>query len=257
MPGWKHDVGRRLDALIEQSVPRVRKAVKWNSPLYGIEGKGWFLGVHIFAHYLKVAFFRGAALRPPPPGASKSNDTRYLDLREDDELDEAQLAKWFKQAAVLPGWDPGAKGLKPTAAAPARQRASGWTCPTCGRSFTQVNQRHACGTGQRSDVLRNRPESVVRTYAAVEAFAKTLGPIEIVARERYVLLRRVRIFADLVIMSDAVRIAIHLKRRVDDPLFIKVVEDGKKVTHVAKLLGEKDVRAIKGYLKEAYRASLK
>ncbi len=120
-----------------------------------------------------------------------------------------------------------------------------------------MNQRHACGTGQRSDVLRNRPESVVRTYAAVEAFAKTLGPIEIVARERYVLLRRVRIFADLVIMSDAVRIAIHLKRRVDDPLFIKVVEDGKKVTHVAKLLGEKDVRAIKGYLKEAYRASLK
>ena len=131
-----------------------------------------------------------------------------------------------------------------------------WTCPTCDRSFTRVNQRHACGTSDGRDVLRDRPESVVRTYAAIEAFAKTLGPIEIVARERYVLLRSVRIFADLVIMADAVRVALHLRRRVDDPRFIKVVEDRKQVTHVAKLASERDVDAIKAYLEEAYDASL-
>jgi rubredoxin len=138
----------------------------------------------------------------------------------------------------------------------ARQVAHRWTCPKCARSFTQVNQRHACGTSDGSDVLRGRPESVVRAYAALEAFAKSLGPIELVARERYVLLRSVRIFADLVIMSDAVRVAIHLERKVDDPLFIKVVADRKRVTHVAKLLAEKDVEAIKAYLKEAYDSSL-
>lgn len=106
MPGWKRDIGRRLDALIVRTVPNVRKAVKWNSPLYGIEGQGWFLGVHTFTHYVKVAFFRGTSLRPVPPGASKSEDTRYLDIREGDELDEARLAKWVKQAAALPGWAP-------------------------------------------------------------------------------------------------------------------------------------------------------
>jgi hypothetical protein len=106
LPGWKRDVGRRLDALIVRSVPHVRKAVKWNSPLYGIEGQGWFLGVHTFTHYVKVAFFRGASLKPVPPGVSKGQDTRYLDIREGDELDEAQVAKWLKQAAALPGWVP-------------------------------------------------------------------------------------------------------------------------------------------------------
>ena len=103
MPGWKRDVGRRLDALIVRTVPAVRKAVKWNSPLYGLEGQGWFLGVHCFTKYVKVAFFRGAALRPVPPGPSKSKDTRYLDIHEDDQLDEAQLAGWVKQASQLPG----------------------------------------------------------------------------------------------------------------------------------------------------------
>ena len=103
MPGWKSDLGRRLDALIVRTVPGVRKAVKWNSPLYGIEGQGWFLGVHVFAKYVKVAFFRGTALRPVPPGESKTKDTRYLDIREDDQLDEAQLAAWVKQASQLPG----------------------------------------------------------------------------------------------------------------------------------------------------------
>ena len=103
MPGWKRDVGRRLDALIVRAVPGVRKAVKWNSPLYGIEGQGWFLGLHCFTRYIKIAFFRGALLRPVPPGASKSKDTRYLDIYEDDQLDEAQLAAWVKRASQLPG----------------------------------------------------------------------------------------------------------------------------------------------------------
>jgi hypothetical protein len=103
MPGWKRDVGRRLDALIERAVPGVYKAVKWNSPLYGIEGEGWFLSFHCFARYVKVAFFRGAALRPLPPGGSKQKDVRYLDIHEDDRLDEAQFAAWVKQASKLPG----------------------------------------------------------------------------------------------------------------------------------------------------------
>ena len=103
MPGWKRDVGRRLDALIVRTVPGVRKAVKWNSPFYGIEGQGWFLSFHCFTKYVKVAFFRGASLRPVPPGESKHKDVRYLDIHEDDQLDEAQLAAWVKQASQLPG----------------------------------------------------------------------------------------------------------------------------------------------------------
>jgi hypothetical protein len=103
MPGWKRDVGRRLDALIVRTVPSVRKAVKWNSPFYGIEGQGWFLSFHCFTNYVKVAFFRGTSLRPFPPGESKHKDVRYLDIREDDQLDEAQLAAWVKQAGQLPG----------------------------------------------------------------------------------------------------------------------------------------------------------
>jgi hypothetical protein len=107
MPGWKSDVGRRLDALITRTVPVVRKAVKYNSPLYGIDGpgdeNGWFLGLHVFAKYVKVAFFRGASLTPVPPGKSKQKDVRYLDIHEDEEIDEAQFATWVKQAAALPG----------------------------------------------------------------------------------------------------------------------------------------------------------
>ena len=103
MPGWKHDVGRRLDALIVRAVPRVYKAVKWNSPLYGIEGEGWFLSMHCFTRYIKVAFFRGTSLRPVPPGESRTAETRYLDVHEDDALDEAQFTAWVKQASRLPG----------------------------------------------------------------------------------------------------------------------------------------------------------
>jgi len=106
MPGWKRDVGRGLDALIVRNVPDVRKAVRWNSPFYGIEGQGWFLNFHCFTKYVKVAFFRGTSLRPVPPGASKQNEVRYLDIREDDPLDEARLRTWIRQAAALPGWTP-------------------------------------------------------------------------------------------------------------------------------------------------------
>jgi hypothetical protein len=102
MPGWKSDLGRRLDALITRAVPGVRKAVKWNSPFYGVEGQGWFLSFHCFAKYVKVAFFRGALLRPVPPGESKHKHVRYLDIHEG-ELDEAQLAAWVEQASRLPG----------------------------------------------------------------------------------------------------------------------------------------------------------
>ena len=110
MPGWKRDLGRRLDAIITRAVPNppgVRKAVKWNSPLYGVAGdgeqRGWFLGIHCFTKYVKVAFFRGAALRPLPPGESKQKEVRYLDIREDEPLNEAQFADWVRQASRLPG----------------------------------------------------------------------------------------------------------------------------------------------------------
>ena len=103
MPGWKGDVGRRLDALVTRVVPGVHKAVKWNSPLYGVEGQGWFLSLHCFTNYIKVAFFRGALLDPGPPEGSKQKDVRYVHIREGEELEEAQFAAWVKQASLLPG----------------------------------------------------------------------------------------------------------------------------------------------------------
>jgi hypothetical protein len=106
MPGWKRDLGKRLDALIVRNVPNVRKAAKWNSPLYGIEGQGWLLSFHVFNHYVKVTFFRGTSLRPVPPGASKHKEVRCIDIHEGDTLDEALMATWVKQAAALPGWVP-------------------------------------------------------------------------------------------------------------------------------------------------------
>jgi len=131
-----------------------------------------------------------------------------------------------------------------------------WTCPTCGRNFAQKNQRHACGTGERSAVLRGRPEALVRVYESIEAFARSLGPVELVTRDRYVLFRSVRIFTDIVMMTDAVRIAIHLRRRVDDPIFFKIVSGPKSVTHVAKLKTSEDWAAVRAYFKEAYDASI-
>ncbi|MBY4898901.1 DUF1801 domain-containing protein [Cupriavidus sp. AU9028] len=103
MPGWKSALGRRIDALITEAVPGVRKAVKWNSPLYGMEEQHWFLGIHCMTRYVKVAFFRGAELDPVPPGKSKQQHVRYLDIHEDDAFDEAQFTRWVKQASRLPG----------------------------------------------------------------------------------------------------------------------------------------------------------
>ena len=106
IPDWKREAARRLDALVVRTVPNVRKAVKWNSPFWGLEDQGWFLSCHCFTKYLKVTFFRGASLRPVPPGESKVKDTRYLDIHEDDQLDEKLLGSWIKQASKLPGWIP-------------------------------------------------------------------------------------------------------------------------------------------------------
>ena len=106
MPGWKRDIGQRLDALIARSVPAVCKAVKWNTPFYGIEGQGWFLGFHCLTKYVKVSFFRGTSLRPVPPGESTQKEVRYVNLHEDDKLDEKLVASWIRQAAQLPGWVP-------------------------------------------------------------------------------------------------------------------------------------------------------
>ena len=103
IPGWKREVGRRLDVLITRAIPKVNKAVKWNSPLYGMEDQHWFLGIHCFNKYVKVAFFKGVALRPVPPGESKQKEVRYLDIREDEPLDEAQFRAWVKQSSKLPG----------------------------------------------------------------------------------------------------------------------------------------------------------
>lgn len=102
MPGWKRDVGRRLDALIARHVPGVRRAVKWNSPFYGIEGRGWLVGFHVFDRAVKLTFFKGTSLSPPPAGG-KSQEARWIDIHEDD-LDEAQIGAWVQQAAALPGW---------------------------------------------------------------------------------------------------------------------------------------------------------
>jgi hypothetical protein len=106
IPGWKSNLARRLDRLIVRTLPGVRKAVKWNSPFYGAEDQGWFLSFHMYTNYIKVAFFKGSSLRPQPPGESKHKETRYLDIREHDELDESQFASWVRQAAAIPGWSP-------------------------------------------------------------------------------------------------------------------------------------------------------
>ena len=106
IPGWKRAVGRSVDELVVRAVPNVLKAVKWNSPFYGVEGRGWFLSFHCFTKYIKVTFFRGTSLRPLPPGESKHAEVRYLDIREDEPLDEAQFTRWVRQAAKLPGWIP-------------------------------------------------------------------------------------------------------------------------------------------------------
>jgi predicted transport protein len=131
-----------------------------------------------------------------------------------------------------------------------------WTCPKCKRRFTRKNQRHACGTGDRAEVLHNRPPEVVKLYEALETFAKSLGPVEFVTRERYVLLRSNRIFADATIMTDALRLAIHLSRKVESTAFTKIASDGKQVTHVVILRDMKELDAMKPFIREAYEFSL-
>lgn len=107
MPGWKRDLGVRLDALITRTVPDVRKAVKWNSPFYGVDAQGWFVSFHVFTRYVKVTFFEGLSLDPVPPGGTeRSKDARWIDIHENDVLDEDQLEAWVKQAAAIPGWVP-------------------------------------------------------------------------------------------------------------------------------------------------------
>lgn len=106
MPGWKREAGQRLDELITTTVPQVRKAVKWNSAFYGIEGQGWFLSYHCYTKYIKLTFFRGAELEPKPPVAAKNDDVRYFHIYEGDELDEALLTSWIRQASERPGWTP-------------------------------------------------------------------------------------------------------------------------------------------------------
>lgn len=103
MPGWKRDLGKRLDALVGEIVPKAHKAVKWNSPFYGVLGQGWFLSFHVFTHYVKVTFFRGTSLRPVVPGGT-AKEARWIDLREEDDLAKTPMAAWIKQAAALPGW---------------------------------------------------------------------------------------------------------------------------------------------------------
>ena len=134
---------------------------------------------------------------------------------------------------------------------------STWTCPRCNRTFARRNQRHVCGTGERSEVLRGRPPELVDLYAALEQFARSLGPVEFVTRERYVLLRSVRIFADAVVKADAIRLAIHLGREAEHRLFFKIVADRSHVTHVAKLRSLADLEPMKPFLHEAYEHSLR
>ena len=132
-----------------------------------------------------------------------------------------------------------------------------WRCPQCHRVFTHINQRHACGTGSREEVLRNRPAELVQIYELIEACAKALGPIEIVTRQRYALFRSVRIFADLTMMTSCVRLVIHLRRRVSDPAFCKIVMGDKMaVSHVAKLTTPHEWNAVRSYFEEAHRVSL-
>ena len=104
LPGWKSEIGRRLDSIIVRTVPDARKAVRWNSPFYGMEGQGWFLNFHCFAKYVKVAFFNGTSLDPIPPGESKDENARYLNIYEGDQFDEEQFAAWVIQASQSPGW---------------------------------------------------------------------------------------------------------------------------------------------------------
>lgn len=134
--------------------------------------------------------------------------------------------------------------------------AAAWACPQCKRRFTRKNQRHACGTGDRSQVLRNRPPGLIALYTELETFLKALGQVEVVARERYVLFRSTRIFADLSVMTDSLRLVIHLPRRAEHALFEKIVSDRRHVSHVVKLRARRELDELKPLLREAYQRSI-
>ena len=154
MPGWKRAVGKELDALIGRAVPNVRKAVKWNSPFYGIDGQGWFLSFHVFTKYVKVTFFNGARLRPVPPGASRHKDVRYLDIHEGDDVDTPQLASWVKQAAKSPGW----MANQPTR--PPRKSARDWRADTLARMRALIREADPGMTEERKWVKPRNPSGV-------------------------------------------------------------------------------------------------
>jgi hypothetical protein len=170
MPGWKRAVGRRLDTLVVRTVPGVRRAVKWNSPFYGVEGRGWFLSFHVFTNYVKVTFFRGAALKPPPPGPSKHPDVRYLDIREDDAVDEALLAKWIAQAAALPGWDPAQPTRKGTKMK-TQAKAAG------GNASALISERIAELGDWRGETLARMRKLIKEADPAVVEEWKWAGPV--------------------------------------------------------------------------------
>jgi len=129
-----------------------------------------------------------------------------------------------------------------------------WTCPRCGRIFRQKNQSHSCGVGSRSQLLKSRPPELVKLYLALEKAVKAFGPVEIVAKQRYILLRTTRIFADVVFMRDALRVALLLKRTADDPMFLKVGKmTPNRIAHVAKIHNSQQLRALKPYIREAYQ----
>ncbi|MCH6258505.1 DUF5655 domain-containing protein [Puniceicoccaceae bacterium K14] len=132
-----------------------------------------------------------------------------------------------------------------------------WKCAECGREFVRANQRHKCGTGDSASIVRNRPDSLKKLYAELEEFAKSLGNIEVVARERYALFRSTRIFTDISVMKDCIRIAIHLNKKEEREFFIKIVSDKKSHTHVAKLFNRNDFKRVKPFIVEAYNFSIK
>jgi predicted transport protein len=131
-----------------------------------------------------------------------------------------------------------------------------WACPQCKRRFARLNQRHTCGTGDRNQVLRNRPAALVALYVELESFLTTLGALEVVARERYVLFRTTRIFADLSVMTDSLRLVIHLSRRAEHALFVKVVADRRQISHVVQLHHTRELQEMKPLLREAYQRSI-
>ena len=176
MPGWKRAVGTQLDALIIRTVPTVRKAVKWNSPFYGIDGQGWFLSFHVFTRYVKVTFFRGAALRPLPPGASKHKAVRYLDIREEG-FDEAQLAAWIKQAASIPGWDasqPARAARPPRKPKPKAASAQDWRSDTLARMRALILDADPGMTEERKWAKPTNPAGVpVWSHAGIVCTGET------------------------------------------------------------------------------------